>query len=79
MMPIEAYYGVWKKEFGFTMDGKDYDLSTLVPEEVWNIGERKFPLHPQDDWLIRVKLRKIFIKYFKKNIDKKLRASDVIF
>ena len=76
---VKGQFSAYGKQFSFTINGEKHDLSHLVPEDVWNIGGRKFPLHPEDDWKMRKELRKIFIKYFKKNIDKNLKAKDVVF
>ena len=69
----------FNKTLKFNIDGKDYDISDQVPESVWNIGDRKFPLHPFKDWEMRTEIRKIFVKYFRENIDKNLIDDDVIF
>jgi hypothetical protein len=65
--------------FKFFLDGKEYDISSEVPDEVWNIGDREFPLKPMKDWEMRIELRKIFIKYFKENIDADLNEDEIIF
>jgi len=76
---IEASYSVYRKHFEFTVDETKYDISGLVPGSVWNIGDGQFPLHPLNDWMIRIELRKIFIKFFKESIDENLNVEDVIF
>ena len=73
-------YSPYKREFILKMeDGAIHNMSNLVPNEVWDIGGRKFPLRPLHDWQIRKKLRKIFISYFRNNIDKNLKSDDVVF
>lgn len=79
MINIEVLYSNHNKTFKFILDGKTYDISSEVPEEVWNIGKRIYPINPIDDWKTRKELRKIFIKYFRKNIDKNLNGNDIIF
>lgn len=79
MISITVEYGNYHKVLKFTFDGKEYDISSEVPERVWNIGQREYPIHPLLDWQTRKELRKIFIEYFKKNIDKNLNEDDVTF
>jgi len=67
------------KKLKFNVGEKEYDISGEVPENVWNIGDRKFPLHPFKDWEMRIEARKFFIKYFKENIDENLNENEVIF
>ena len=67
------------KKLKFNVGEKEYDISGEVPENVWNIGDRKFPLHPFKDWEMRVEIRKIFVKYFKENIDENLDENEVVF
>ncbi len=76
---INIKMSAFHKTLKFSLDGKDYDISDQIPEEIWNIGDRKFPLHPFKDWEMRTELRKVFIKYFRENIDKNLNEDDVIF
>ena len=76
---IDISYSIYEKHFEFTVNGIKYDISYLVPDDVWEIGDGQFPTHPIKDWMIRKELRKIFIKFFKKNIDKNLSAKDVVF
>lgn len=76
---VRVEYSNYHKTLKFNVDGIWYDISSEIPEEIWNIGGRKFPINPIDDWNTRKEIRKIFIKYFKKNIDKNLRAGDVVF
>ena len=69
----------YHKTLKFYLDEKEYDISDKVPENIWNIGNRNFPLHPVYDWELRKGARKIFIEYFKQNIDAELDENDVIF
>ena len=69
----------FNKTLKFNVGEKDYDISNQVPESVWNIGDRQFPLHPLKDWEMRIEIRKIFVKYFRENIDENLIDDDVIF
>jgi hypothetical protein len=78
-MQINVEYSNYHKSLKFNIDGKEYDISSEVPEKIWNIGGRMYPINPIDDWKTRKELRKIFIKYFKKNIDKNLNTRDVVF
>lgn len=76
---INVNISPFHKTLKFNVMGKDYDISNEVPEEVWNIGDRKFPLHPFKDWEIRTEARKVFIKYFQENIDANLNEDEVVF
>ncbi len=76
---INVNMSAFNKTLRFNIDGKDYDISDQVPENVWNIGDRQFPLHPFKDWEMRTEIRKIFVKYFRENIDKNLIDDNVIF
>jgi len=71
-------YSIYSKTFLFNIDGIDYDLSNLIPDDVWNICT-KFPTHPEEDWRIRIELRKVFIKWFKENIDENIDENKVVF
>ena len=55
-----------------------YDISTLVPEDVWGVGIEN-NVDPYKDWEMRKKLRIIFIKWFKENIDPTLDEDKVVF
>jgi hypothetical protein len=46
---INIKMSAFHKTLKFNLDGKDYDISDQIPEEIWNIGDRKFPLHPFKD------------------------------
>jgi hypothetical protein len=76
---INVQMNAFHKTLKFSLDGKDYDISNQIPEEIWNIGDRKFSLHPFKDWEMRTELRKVFIKYFRENINENLDEDDVIF
>lgn len=78
-LDINVYMDAFQKTLKFNVVQKEYDVSDKVPEEVWNIGDRRFPLHPFKDWEMRKEIRKIFIKYFKENIDENLNEDEVIF
>jgi hypothetical protein len=79
MKYIEVKISPFHKTLEFSVGGQNYDISNKVPEWVWNIGHRKFPLRPNFDWEIRMQARKVFIKYFKENIDKNLDENYVVF
>jgi hypothetical protein len=76
---VDVSYSAYKKKFKFRFCNIEYDISDIVPEKVWNIWDRALPIHPMEDWKIRTELRKIFIEYFKKNIDINLRDDNIIF
>lgn len=76
---IDITLSPFGKTLKFSFDGKEYDISSEVPDEVWNIGAREFPLNPIKDWEMRIKLREVFIKYFKENIDENLNEDEIIF
>jgi hypothetical protein len=76
---ISVNMSVFNKMLSFNVDGKYYDISDQVPESVWNIGDRFFPLHPFKDWEMRTEIRKIFVKYFRENIDENLNENEVVF
>jgi len=77
---INVNMSAFNKKLDFNVDGKHYDISDQVPESVWNIwGDRQFPLHPFKDWEMRTEIRKVFIKYFRENIDENLTENEVIF
>lgn len=78
-MVINVEYSNYHKSLKFNVDGKEYDISSEIPERIWNIGGRKYPMNPIDDWKTRIELRKIFIEYFKKNIDENIQEEDVVF
>ena len=79
MEQININMSTYNKMLKFFVGQAEYDISDKVPEEIWNIGDRKFPLNPIADWQMRTKLREIFIKYFKENIDKELDEDCVVF
>ena len=76
---ISVNMNAFNKTLNFDIDEKHYDISNLVPENVWNIGDRIFPLHPFKDWEMRTEIRKIFVKYFRENIDENLDENEVVF
>ena len=75
----DVNYSVWNKSLTIKIDEKEYDISHMVSENIWNIGGRNFPIGTTDDWKIRKELRKIIIKFFKKNINKDVDIKDVVF
>jgi hypothetical protein len=79
MEQITVYISPFHKTLKFNAKGKYYDMSNEIPESIWNIGDRKFPLNPIKDWEMRKEARKIFIKYFRENVDKDLNEDEVIF
>jgi hypothetical protein len=79
MEQININMSSYNKMLKFFVGQVEYDISDRVPEDVWNIGNREFPLNPIADWQMRTKLRDIFIKYFKENIDKELDEDCVVF
>lgn len=79
MAQIIVNLSSYHKTLKFYLDEKEYDISDKVSEEIWNIGDRNFPLHPVYDWELRKCAREVFIEYFKKNIDPELDENDIIF
>jgi hypothetical protein len=69
----------YHKTLKFSLDEIEYDISNEIPESVWNIGNRNFPLHPIYDWELRKRAREIFIKYFKENIDSTMDENEIVF
>ncbi len=76
---INVHFSPFHKTLKFNIGKKEYDISNDISDDVWNIGDRKFPLHPLKDWEMRIEARKVFIKYFKENIDANLDENDVVF
>ena len=73
---VRGSYSIYARNFLFRIENVDYDLSDLVPDSVW---PKKLPCHPEEDWKVRIELRKIFIKWFKENIDEDIDETKVIF
>lgn len=70
-------FSIHKQEFFFRINGIKYDISDKVPQEVWDIGKEFSPRNPIDHWKIRIELKKIFMKYFRENIDPNIQEEDV--
>jgi len=75
---VRGSYSIYARNFLFRIENVDYDLSGLVPDSVWNIAKTT-PYHPEEDWKVRIELRKIFIKWFKENIDENIDENKVVF
>lgn len=60
---------IYRKVLKLTVNDVDYDISNLVPDEIWEMGGNEvFPKHPEIDWKIRCELIKI-AREFVKSID----------
>ena len=77
MIELRGSYSIYARNFLWKIDDVDYDLSGLVPDSVWEIA-KTLPYHPEEDWKIRIELRKIFIKWFKENIDKNIDETKIV-
>jgi hypothetical protein len=68
-MNINVNYSIYNRTVTANIDQKEYDLSSMIPDEVW--GEKmEFPLHPIEEHKIRARLESFVSIWFETNVNK---------
>jgi hypothetical protein len=75
---VGVNFSIYHKTLIVTFAGKEYDISSRVPTDVWNIGGENLYKHPKYDWEIRTELSKI-TRNFLLELDKNFPIEKVVF
>jgi hypothetical protein len=68
-MDINVNYSIYNRTAIVNIGYKEHDLSSIIPSEVW--GEKmEFPLHPIEEYKIRVRLESFVSNWIETNINK---------